>query len=164
MTTYLPAGVVGLIMAAIFAAAMSTISAEINSLATVSMIDIYQRFARPGASDSHYLAASRWFTVMWGAYAVMTARFGRGLGSLIEAVNQLGSLFYGSLLGVFVVAFFMRRANGTAAFTATLLGQATIFAVAKFTNVSFLWFNVIGCFVVVGVAWILSRPQPRPSQ
>jgi SSS family transporter len=165
VTTQLPAGVVGLIMAAIFAAAMSTISAEINSLATVSVIDIYQRFARPGASDAHYLAASRWLTLLWGAYAVATARFGRGLGSLIEAVNQLGSLFYGSLLGVFVVAFFLPRVRGGAAFAATLAGQAAIFAVAKFTNVSFLWFNVLGCLVVVATAWLLSlRSPPTPTR
>ncbi|MBM3735142.1 MAG: sodium:solute symporter [Acidobacteria bacterium] len=159
VTTYLPAGVVGLIMAAIFAAAMSTISAEINSLATVSVIDIYRRFLARDAPDRHYLSASRWFTLFWGIYAVATARLGRGLGSLIEAVNQLGSLFYGSMLGVFVVAFLFKRVGGTAAFAGMLVGQAVIFAAAKFTSISFLWFNVIGCLAVVAVALAWPRPS-----
>lgn len=159
VTTYLPAGVVGLIMAAIFAAAMSTISAEINSLATVSVIDIYRRFLARDAPDRHYLSASRWFTLFWGIYAVATARLGRGLGSLIEAVNQLGSLFYGSMLGVFVVAFLFKRVGGTAAFAGVLVGQAVIFAAAKFTSISFLWFNVIGCLAVVAVALAWPRPS-----
>ncbi len=149
VTKYMPVGVVGLIMAAIFAAAMSTISAEVNSLATVSVIDIYQRFLKPGQTDRHYLAASRWFTVFWGAYAVATAQFGRGLGSLIEAVNMLGSLFYGGLLGVFTLAFFFPRVGANAAFTGLLVGEAAIFAAHSFTGISFLWYNVIGCVVVV---------------
>ncbi|MCC6538158.1 MAG: sodium:solute symporter [Bryobacterales bacterium] len=166
VTRYLPAGMVGLIMAAIFAAAMSTISAEINSLATVSVIDIYRRFWNPGGSDAHMLAASRIATVFWGAYAVGTASFGRNLGSLIEAVNMLGSLFYGSLLGVFVLAFFFRRVGGNAAFTAVLVGQTVIFALFKFTGISFLWYNVIGSLVVVAVGLALSTaaPQDRAAQ
>jgi SSS family transporter len=156
VTRYLPAGMVGLIMAAIFAAAMSTISAEVNSLATVSVIDIYKRFLAPGAGDSHTLAASRLATVFWGIYAVATASFGRNLGSLIEAVNMLGSLFYGSLLGVFVLAFFFSRVKGTAAFLAVLLGQAVVFWLFKFTGISFLWYNVIGSLVVIVTGLLLS--------
>jgi SSS family transporter len=160
VTKYLPAGVVGLILAAIFAAAMSTISAEINSLATVSVIDIYKRFAVRSASDRHYLIASRLFTVFWGAYAVATAGFGRDLGSLIEAVNMLGSLFYGGLLGVFALAFFFPRVTGTGAFLGVLAGEAAIFATAYFTGLSFLWYNVIGCVVVIATGLVLSVGSP----
>jgi len=162
---HIPAGVVGLIMAAIFAAAMSTISAEINSLATVSMVDIYRRFVRRQAPDRHYLAASRWLTVFWGAYAVVTALYAQNLGSLVEAVNRLGSLFYGTLLGVFVLAFFLPRVRGGAAFLSMLLGEAAVFAVWHFTGLAFLWLNAIGCLVVVcsGFAISVLRPAPRPA-
>ncbi len=155
---HLPAGVVGLILAAIFAAAMSTISAEINSLATVSVIDLYKRFVRRDGEDRHYLNASRAATVFWGAYAVMTAQFGAGLGSLIEAVNMLGSLFYGGLLGVFALAFFFPRIGGTAAFAGVLAGEAAIFAAHSFTGIAFLWYNVLGCLVVIlgAHAWALT--------
>ncbi len=157
VTQHLPAGVVGLIMAMIFAAAMSSIASEINSLATVSVIDLYQRFFKPGADDGHLLNASRLFTVFWGAYAVVTAEFGQNLGALIEVVNILGSLFYGGLLGVFVLAFFFKRVGGTAAFFGVIAGEAAIFATRFFTDVSFLWYNVIGCFTVIGVAVALTR-------
>ncbi|MBM3776316.1 MAG: sodium:solute symporter, partial [Acidobacteria bacterium] len=157
VTRYLPAGVVGLIIAAIFAAAMSTISAEINSLATVTVIDVYRRHVRPQATDRHYLVVSRLATAFWGAYAVVFAEFGRNLGSLIEAVNMVGSLFYGSLLGVFVLAFFFPRARGTAAFAGMLAGEAAIFACFLFTGISFLWYNVIGCLAAVGVGAAISR-------
>ena len=108
----------------IFTAAMSAISGEINSLATVTMIDIYQRHIRQGRTDRHYLLASRVATVFWGIYAVAFANFATGFGALIEAVNQVGSLFYGGMLGVFVLAFFMKRAGGTAAFWGVVAGQA----------------------------------------
>ena len=102
---HLPVGLVGLIIAAVFAAAMSTISAELNSLATATVIDHYQRYVRPGAGDQHYTLASRLATAFWGLYATMFAGFAGRLGSLIEAVNIVGSLFYGSMLGVFALAF-----------------------------------------------------------
>jgi SSS family transporter len=156
VTKYMPVGIVGLIMAAIFAAAMSTISAEVNSLATVSIIDVYKRFVRPGESDPHYLAASRWLTGFWGLYAVITAYYAQGLGSLVEAVNKLGSLFYGSMLGVFVLAFFFPRVKGPAAFAAVLVGEAVVFAVWSKANLAFLWLNVLGCATVIGAALVLS--------
>jgi SSS family transporter len=162
VTRYLPAGLVGLVMAAIFAAAMSTISAEINSLATVTVIDIYRRHIRKGATDRHYLTASRIATVFWGAYAIGTAQYGGRLGALIEAVNMLGSYFYGGLLGVFVLAFFFNRVRGSAAFIGALAGEAAIFAVAGFTGISFLWYNVVGCVVVVLTALAITSLQKRP--
>jgi Na+/proline symporter len=161
ITHYLPRGVIGLILGVIFTAAMSASSGEINSLATVTMIDVYQRHISKGRLDSHYLLASRVATVFWGAYAVAFANFAPGFGALIEAVNQVGSLFYGSMLGVFTVAFFMKRADGTAAFWGVVAGQSVIFAVARFTPVAYLWYNVIGALVVIVVAWTISRRNPR---
>lgn len=161
VTTYLPRGLVGLILGVIFTAAMSASSGEINSLATVSMIDVYQRHFHRQGSDRHFLMASRVATVFWGLYAVAFANFAQGFGALIEAVNQVGSLFYGSMLGVFVVAFFMKRAGGTAAFWGVLAGQATTFAVARFTPIAYLWYNLIGCVVVLAVAWVVAGFSKR---
>ncbi len=161
VTRYMPAGLVGLVLAAIFAAAMSTISAEINSLATVSVVDIYRRHFKKNAADGHYLWASRIFTAFWGIYAVWFAKFGAGLGSLIEAVNMVGSLFYGGMLGVFVLAFFFPRVRGTAAFCGVLAGEAAIFYANLATDVSFLWYNVVGCLVVVVTALLLSAVPSR---
>jgi Na+/proline symporter len=152
VTRHLPVGIVGLVIAVIFAAAMSASSGEINSLATVSVIDIYRRHVRQSASDRHYLMASRVATAFWGLYAVAFAGYGKNMGALIEAVNMVGSLFYGSLLGVFVLAFFFRRVGGTAAFTGMLAGETAIFAAFLLTGISFLWYNVIGCLVVIGTA------------
>jgi SSS family solute:Na+ symporter len=152
VTRYLPVGLVGLIIAVIFAATMSASAGEINSLATVTMVDLYRRYFRRGAADHHYLMASRWATVFWGAYAIASAGLGRKLGSLIVAVNVMGSLFYGSLLGVFVLAFFFRRVRGTAAFLGMLAGEAVVFAAFFYTGISFLWYNVIGCAVVIVTA------------
>jgi Na+/proline symporter len=156
VTRYLPAGVVGLIVAVIFSAAMSSTSGEINSLATVSVIDIYRRHFRPEASDRHYLIASRLGTVFWGCFAVCFANFGRDFGALIEAVNMVGSLFYGGLLGVFVLAFFFKRVGANGAFYGVLAGEAAIFAANRFTHIGFLWYNVIGCVVVVTVGLAIS--------
>ncbi len=160
VTRYLPVGLVGLVIAVMFAATMSASAGEINSLATVTMIDIYRRHFRRGASDHHYLMASRWATIFWGAYAIASAGFGRKLGSLIVAVNVLGSLFYGSLLGVFALAFFFRRVRGTAAFWAMLAGEAVVFSAFLFTGISFLWYNVIGCGVVVLTALVITWARP----
>ena len=160
VTHYLPAGVVGLLIAVIFAAAMSSSSGEVNSLATVTVIDVYRRHIRPNATDRHYLWVSRLATAFWASYAVFFAQYAKKLGSLIEAVNLLGSLFYGSLLGVFVLAFWFRRVTGTGAFIGMLVGEAAIFAAFRFTSISFLWYNVIGCVVVIVTGVIVSWVRP----
>lgn len=156
VTHYLPVGVVGLSIGVIFTAAMSAISGEINSLATVTVIDVYRRHVRPAATEPHYLAASRVATVFWGAYATIFASMAKGFGALIVMVNQVGSLFYGGMLGVFILAFFVKRVGGTAAFAGVLAGEAAIFAAAWFTHIAFLWYNVVGCVVVIGVALAIS--------
>ncbi len=160
---YLPAGIVGLVLAVIFTAAMSSISGEINSLATVTVIDVYKRHLNPGATDHHYLMASRGATVFWGCFATMFATFASNFGALIEAVNQVGSLFYGGLLGVFVLAFFAKKVGGTAAFYGVIAGELAIFATARFTSIKFLWYNVIGSLVVVAVALALSKLERKPA-
>ncbi len=161
VTKYLPVGVVGLVIAVIFSAAMSSTSGEINSLATVTVIDIYKRYVRKDGSDRHYLFISRAATVFWGIYAVCFASYGGSFGALIEAVNMIGSLFYGGLLGVFVLAFFFKSVGATAALSGVVAGEVAIFATKLFTSISFLWFNVIGCFVVVAIALLVTLFLPR---
>lgn len=159
--SYLPVGLVGLVIGVIFSASMGSTSGEINSLATVSVVDIYRRFFVRGRGDRHYLWASRFFTVFWGLYAIGFATIGaRGFGALIVRVNIVGSWFYGGMLGVFVLAFFCRQVGGTAAFCGVLAGEAAIFAAVLFTKISFLWYNVIGCVVVVAVGLLMSATIP----
>jgi Na+/proline symporter len=160
---FLPVGVVGLVLAVIFTASMSSSSGEINSLATVTVIDIYKRHFNPGATDRHYLIASRVATLFWGAFATIFATFAYNFGALIEAVNQVGSLFYGGLLGVFVLAFFAKKVGGTAAFYGVIAGELAIFATARFTSIKFLWYNVIGSLVVIVVGLAISKVERRNS-
>ena len=159
VTKYFPAGVVGLVIAVILNAAMSSSSGELNSLAAVSVMDLYRRLWRPDESDRHYLLVSRICTGIWGAWAVIFAQYARNLGSLVEAVNQVGSYFYPVLLGVFALAFFFKRVRGSAAFWAMLTGEAVIIACSLFTHIAFLWFNVIGALVVVVAGLIFSIGQ-----
>ena len=154
---YLPAGLVGLIIAAVFAAAMSTISAELNSLATVTVIDHYRRYVLPNRPDVHYQRAAKISTAFWGVYATVFASFGGQLGSLIEAVNVVGSLFYGSMLGVFVLAFSPWRVNGFGAFSGMIAGLAAVAWTASYTEITFLWYNLIGCVVTVAVGLALGQ-------
>ena len=166
VTTYLPVGMVGLVLAVVLGATMSSISSEMNALATVSVIDVYRRHLHTAGLDRHYLAASRIATVFWGGYAVFTAQYAKRLGSLIEAVNLLGSFFYGGMLGVFVLAFCFPRVRGRGAFWGVLVGEAVIFASWYFTSIAFLWYNVIGCVVVVVTGLAISafeRPQRYPA-
>ncbi len=139
---------------------MSASSGEINSLATVSVVDLYKRHFRRGQSDHHYLMASRWATLFWGVYAVAFAGWGKKLGSLIVAVNVVGSLFYGSLLGCFVVALGFRRVRGTAVFWGMLAGEASVFWAFFRTGMSYLWYNALGCGVVVLTALMLTYLAP----
>ena len=152
MTTYLPAGLIGLILAAILSASMSASSAELNALASVTVLDIYKRMIRKNAPERHYVRASKMATVFWGVYAIAFAQFANHLGSLIEAVNILGSLFYGTILGIFLVAFYFKRVGGNATFAAALVAEVTVLACYFFTPIPYLWFNVIGCLILIGLA------------
>jgi Na+/proline symporter len=156
VTTYAPAGVVGLIIAAIFAAAMSSISAELASLSTATVMDFYRRHFKKEAPDSHYLMVSKLATGFWGVFACVVALYAGRLGSFIEVVNKFGSYFYGSLLGVFVLAIGTRRATGNGAFFGLLAGIVAVALVGNYSKISFLWYNVIGCLVVVVVGMLIS--------
>lgn len=153
---YIPTGLLGLLIAVIFAAAMSSLDSEITALSSSTIIDFYKRWFRPDATDAHYLAVSRLSTMGWGMFAFGVALYAGQLGSLIEAVNQIGSFFYGSLLGVFLLAFFVPGARGTGAFMGLLAGMASVFAVSVTTDISWLYYNVVGAGVVVLVGWSLS--------
>lgn len=153
---HMPAGVVGLIIATIFAAAMSSISAELNALATATTIDFYRRHYKPEADDRHYVRIGRIATGLWGVFACVVALYAASLGSLIEVVNRFGSFFYGSLLGVFVLAVGVRRARARGAFWGLITGVASVWVASRFTDIAFLWFNLIGCAVVVAVGYVIS--------
>ena len=157
ITTRMPIGVVGLLIAAIFAAAMSTISGELSALSTASVIDFYRRFFRAEGSDRHYLRVSKAITVFWGVFASVVAVWAAELGSLIEVVNRFGSFFYGSILGVFILAVAFPRATANAAFVALIAGMGSVAWAATFTKVAFLWHNVIGAVVVVAVGLVVTE-------
>jgi Na+/proline symporter len=158
--TQLPVGLVGLLIAAIFAAAMSSISSELSALSSATVIDFYQRFVRPEASDAHFLQVSRFATGFWGLFATGVAIWAAELGSLIEVVNRFGSFFYGSILGVFILAIGARRSTGTGAFVGLLAGMASVAWFTVFSDVAFLWHNVIGAVVVVAVGLAVSLVTP----
>ncbi|MFQ5640821.1 MAG: sodium:solute symporter [bacterium] len=150
--TYLPVGMVGLVLAAILSASMSSTSAELNALASTTVIDIYKRMLKKDASEKHYLLVSKLATVFWGLYAIVFALYASHLGTLIEAVNILGSLFYGTILGIFLVAFYLKSAGGTSTFFAAVLAEAAVIVCYVFTDIPYLWYNVIGCLAVVLLA------------
>lgn len=153
---YMPMGLVGLLIAAIFAAAMSSISSELNSLATASTIDFYKRHLKPEGTDKDYVLFGRLATFVWGIFACIVAIFATDLGSLIEVVNKFGSFFYGSILGVFVLAIGFKRARARGAFWGLLIGMAFIGIVSNYTDIAFLWFNVVGCVVTVVAGYLIS--------
>ena len=156
VTRHMPIGIVGIIIAAIFAAAMSTIAAELNSLATSSVIDIYKRHLKKDGDDSHYVMVSKWATLFWGLFASVVALYAVELGSLIEVVNQFGSYFYGSILGAFILALMVRGANGHGAFTGLVAGMLTVYYVDQTTDTAYLWLNVVGAVVVTVVGTAVS--------
>ena len=157
----LPVGLAGLFIAAVIAAAMSSISSELNSLSTASVIDFYRRRFRPEASDEHYLTVSKVTTAFWGVFACTVAVYAVSLGSLIEVVNRFGSFFYGSILGVFLLAM-VPRARGAGSFFGLIAGMGAVAAVTfGAPGVSFLWHNVIGAAVVLGVGLVLRGRESR---
>jgi len=157
---YLPIGLVGLLLAVIFSAAMSSTASELNALATTTVIDLYKRSFAKNKDDRHYLRASKFFTLMWGVIALIFAVTASLFENLIQAVNIIGSLFYGVILGIFLVAFLMKKVGGNAIFIAAVIGEACIlglFALNTYgiLSISFLWLNPIGCLLVMLLAWLL---------
>ena len=159
---YLPPGLVGLVLAGVFAAAMSTISSELNSLATCTIVDHVKRYLRPGLGERGTRRALQWATLGWAAYAAIFASYGGRLGSLIEAVNFVGSLFYGPMLGVFALAFLVRRATSNGAFWGTVFGLGSVWgAKLAFPRLAFLWLNPLGCLATVLAALAISRAEAK---
>lgn len=158
----LPAGLIGLVLAAVFSASMSSMSAEINALGATTVVDLWRRFS--GQQDARKeVWVSRIATFAWGCFALLFAQYASRLGSLVEAVNILGSLFYGTILGIFLVAFYVKRVQGGASFWAALGAQAVVLACFAFTRISFLWFNVIGCGCVVLLALLFQSLAPTKN-
>ena len=158
---YAPMGVIGLIIAAIFAAAMSSVSAELNALATATTIDFYRRHFNPNGTDKEMVRFGRFATLLWGLFACVVAIYSTNLGSLIEVVNTFGSFFYGSLLGVFVLAIGVKRARARGAFFGLLFGIASVWIASHYTSIEFLWFNVVGCVVTVVAGYLISLTVPE---
>ena len=164
ITTHMPIGLVGLMIAAIFAAAMSASGGELNALATATIIDFYRRHFVTTASDTHYLLVSKLATTFWGLVACVVAMYAANAGSLIEVVNRYGSFFYGSLLGVFILGILTRRATAAGAFYGLIAGMAVVLTVAfELPWIAFLWHNLIGAVVVVVVGMTISTVVPRPE-
>ena len=166
---YLPVGMVGLLLAVIFSAAMSSTASELNALATTTVVDIYRRSFVSEGSDRHYLLASKWFTLLWGGIALFFAASASLFENLIQAVNIIGSLFYGTILGIFLVAFFMKWVGARAVFPAAILGELLVVALFLMTqyeisfdlfgrvisvNIAYLWLNLIGCVLVMLFSWL----------
>jgi Na+/proline symporter len=154
---HLPHGIIGLLVAVIFCATMSATSAVLNALGSTTAIDIYRPLLRPKATDHHYVVATRWLTAAWGLVAIAVASFASLVENLIEAGNILGSVFYGSVLGLFLVAFFLPAVRGSAVFFAGVIAQTLVLVLFFTSNIGYLWYNVIGCGSVVIVAWIFQR-------
>jgi SSS family solute:Na+ symporter len=157
----LPKGLVGLLIAVIFLAAWGSIAAALNSLASCTVVDFHKKFINTNCTEIKDYSLSRWYTFGWGVFSILVAMFAHNLGnSLIEAVNILGSLFYGVILGIFLVAFWIKHVNGNAVFFAALISEILVFLIYKFDIISFLWLNVIGAVLVVIVSLILQPLLP----
>ena len=163
VTKFLPVGLIGLLIAVVFSASMSSTAGELNSLASTSVIDIYKRLFKKDGNDAHYLWASRLFTIIWGAYAIFVAQFANRMGSLIEAVNILGSLFYGTILGIFLVGFYFKTIKSNAVFYGAIAAELCVLFIYWLDLVAFLWLNLIGCLLVITFAWGFERFTKKSS-
>lgn len=154
---YLPHGTIGMIIAIVFLASMGSVASACNSMASCSVVDIYQRWIRKEATEGHYLWVSRAFTVLWGLVCIVFALFAGKFGNLLEAVNSLGSLFYGTILGIFLVAFYLKKIQGNAVFTAALISETLIIITSHFNWMEYLWLNVLGVILVCFFSVLLQK-------
>jgi SSS family transporter len=164
VTQYLPKGLIGLLIAIIFLASMGSTASALNSLASTSVVDIYKRIVNPHATDQNYLNASRLATVFWGVVCIGMALYASRIGNLLEAVNQLGSYIYGTILGVFIVAFYLKRIKGTAVFIAAIITEAIICIMGYYNVIAYLWLNAIGALLLIVIAWTISMMSPSESR
>jgi SSS family transporter len=161
---YMPHGLIGLLLAVIMMAAMSSTAGELDALGTTTASDVWRRLVRPNLSDAEFARVSRLFTAMWGVVALGFALFASLLDNLIEAVNILGSLFYGTVLGIFLTAFLVRRAGAVAVLVGAAAGQTTVLVMYAVSSLGFLWYNLIASVVVVTVAWLVSFIKPNSAE
>jgi len=164
VTHYMPAGVVGLVLAAVFFASMSSNASALSALASSTVVDVQRRLTRPREDERYYFLSSKLVTVFWGLFAVAFAQYAGQLGSLVEAVNRLGSLFYGTILGIFLLAFYFKRVGGTAAFVGALAGELVVLYCFYRTPLAFLWYNVVGAVTVVLVALAVNPFTGKPNK
>lgn len=157
VTSTFPKGLIGLLIAVIFLASMGATASAINSLSSTTVIDIYKRFINKKGSDRGYLNASRLFTLVWGIITLAVALYASQLGNLLEAVNILGSLFYGTILGIFLVAFYVKRIGGKAVFWAAVLSEIVVFSIWKADIMAYLWLNLVGCICVIFFGLVLQQ-------
>jgi Na+/proline symporter len=157
---YLPHGLIGLLVAVFFAATFSSKAGELNALGTTTAVDLYRHMRRGGTTDAQQVRAAKVFTAMWGLVAIAFALYANLVENLIEAVNILGSLFYGVVLGLFLVAFFLKRVGGTAVFAAAIIAQITVLVLYNTLSISYLWYNLIGCAGCVGLSLVLQAVLP----
>ncbi len=153
--SHLPHGIIGLLLAVMFSAAMSSMAGELNALASTSSVDIYKRSIKPHASSAHYLVASRVFTILWAVLAMVFAILASFAENLIQFVNIVGSLFYGTILGIFLAAFYIKRVTGTAVFWAAVASEAVVLCCYAFTDIAFLLYNIVGCITVIVLSLLL---------
>jgi Na+/proline symporter len=167
---YLPVGMIGLLFAVMFSAAMSSTASELNALASTTTIDLYKRSINKKGDEKHYLKSSRWFTFLWGALAILFATTASLFENLIQAVNYLGSIFYGTILGIFVVAFYFKKIKGNAVFIAAILAELSVIIIdllnrydlaPEWLQLGYLWYNVIGCGLVILFGWLLQSLLPN---
>jgi SSS family solute:Na+ symporter len=163
VTKYLPKGLIGLLIAIIFLASMGSTASALNSLASTSVIDVYKRLIKKDGSDQQYLSASRWATIFWGVVCIAMALYASKIGNLIEAVNILGSYVYGTVLGIFLVAFYLKRVDGRAVFLGALLAELLVCVTGYFEVIAYLWLNVLGCLLVVLFSLILQSLKPSSA-
>jgi SSS family transporter len=161
VTNQLPVGIIGLLIAIIFLASMGSAASGLNSLASTTVVDFYKRLYHKDKESSRDVAVSRWSTVAWGLFCIAVAIFASKLGNLIEAVNILGSLFYGTILGVFLVAFYVKRVNGNQVFLAACITEAMVIVLWKYDVMAFLWLNVWGCLSVVALGLLFNLFQKK---
>jgi Na+/proline symporter len=158
---YLPVGMVGLLIAVILLASMGSVAAAYNSLASCTIVDIYKRMIRKDNDEHNYVAASRWATFFWGVFCIIVAQYAARLGSMIEAVNILGSLFYGTILGIFLVAFYFKNIGSRAVFWGSIIGEVFVIVSYVLDLTAFLWLNLIGCTLVIFFAWCIEKVWPQ---
>lgn len=163
VTEYLPKGLIGLLIAIIFLASMGSTASALNSLASTTVVDIYKRLIHKNASDHAYVKASRWATVIWGLVCIVMALYTSKIGNLLEAVNILGSFIYGTILGVFIVAFYVKKVGGRAVFYAAVLTEIIVCFIGFNNLVAYLWLNVIGCLLVVFISLIIQQFMPKKT-